>query len=674
MKQQFFRLAMLAVIASLLFSLTGCEKPQSELNLDTLKETAIVSGQILYDAGVNVNGSDYSVNRIVPVKDIEIYVEVNYSEYDINSATSDNKGKKIFETKTDSTGCYSIEIPVWSEGIKADIRMKEFTATKSEYLKMESGKPVFKTDLYVYSYTQNNVLLKPGRVEFFDRSKIMCTAKKLSPDAFGEQITIKGNVQIAYEKEYLEGAYKAGANTTINFNATYILEDGSPLEVNYGAQTNDNGDFKVTIPMQSRKQGFKLTITEEGLATTFTHYTAPGVKTTLKGAYKSSNIVTNLNWQNIMSVKEVDLNTIYLKFDPRYNHNLTFNPLPSEWFDGITSLSLPGWERYNGFTNTVTISGKMVFAEEIGFREGTFNNSFQTAILRVMYNDALRADNTLIIKTDAEGNFKFDLPASDDKEKISLFLLSIPNNDFKHYISPSQTMKVNGKYNFIVQNNNDAKWNELGTLYALFVPNTIPTNWDNNLAGWRVFNDKKVAKTIEANVLVPKENSYGIGTYVPANDILMEVTVEHGSSIEKYNTVVNNGKLNTTIYVDEDNTIPTIRITAGTKNEVNNFVHFTGKGTETKRLTGYYNDYKVGSNYYGWEGEKEEKRISWNKLGDIFLQFNPSTYEPTYTQDLTGWVKRPGKSAYKNITFKCNDASRNPIRYRCLYKSKQYDG
>lgn len=104
-----------SMLAAAAIALTGCNKDQTELEINYGK-TATVKGKVTFLQ----TGQEDKV-----AADIKVYAEIAYADL----VTTNNwlEGNKIFETKTDSEGKYSFELPVVDGGTTVNI----FTESKS---------------------------------------------------------------------------------------------------------------------------------------------------------------------------------------------------------------------------------------------------------------------------------------------------------------------------------------------------------------------------------------------------------------------------------------------------------------------------------------------------------------------------------------------------------------
>lgn len=638
------KLALFAAVSALAFA--GCKPEQSELDFNSLTEKAIVSGQIVYDAGVDTTSTDgYQVNHIKPVAQQPVYVEIPYSAFKTGA-----QGYKRFETQTDSKGRYSIEVPTKPAGIdQVQIRMQEFTAYKAEYLKMENGKPVFETHLYSYSYEPAAFTLKPGSIEFFDETEIRCTPTKVSLDELKESITLTGNIQLAEEAGYRKGVYRPATNMTVEFTAQYdgIQEANSTnlKQFTFGTTTDAQGNYTIKLPLKSYEDGFaSLKATVKNTGKEYTHYTAPNSTMALNGYYKGEDILASSQAiTNIVEGMGYEMPTMYLKFTPGFNNNLTIPTTPSTWTN-----NLAGWERYDGFNEYKTVTGKYLFGIEKSFGIGGWSNPMQEAYLTITYPTGSRESKSVYVNTDAEGNFSFDIPVKDATEAITLAYTAI--NDTKqhtHFLADGSTKVFIGKYNTSITTIKEigAEWNNMGETYYTFQPTGLSAvelsalQWNKDLAGWKKDKDKETVATLTANVYIPVETAYAEGKYVAANGYIMTITANSVS----YAAPVINGKFSVDILTTNVTEEPTITWSSAPIEGIKDYKHFAEYGKDPRILPGQYTRYQ-------WIGENEADRTAWNELGDVYYNFVPQATPDNWTawfKHIAGWVIRDAQHTTK---------------------------
>ena len=292
MKRDYLLSAMIAMSSCMAF--IGCNPEQSELSLDSITEKATVSGTFVYDAGVNMSDTVYTVSNYAPAAGHTVYLEIPYSEYwdnDGNSSSSSsgsgtstsqgNKGNKVYETVTNDAGEWSFEVPTVSEGIQATVRIQDFRRLRSEYVKMNGTTPEFKTSLYEYA-CDTTVSLRPGSVKILN---IDLKGTEVSDfEGFNQRITLKGTLLQAYESGYRQGAYKPAADMAVNFEVSY---KDMTTPVTFGATTDELGQYTLVLPLRSYEEGFQsLKITPKEAILSYEHFTAPGESVQLVGKYE----------------------------------------------------------------------------------------------------------------------------------------------------------------------------------------------------------------------------------------------------------------------------------------------------------------------------------------------------------------------------------------------------
>ena len=645
------------IATSGLLALVGCDPEQSELSLDSITEKAVVSGTFVYDAGVDISGTDYTVNKYAPVAGQKVYLEIPYSEYlgnDVSSAsmtsttgsggdsetdtdtpdTKENKGNKVYETVTDAEGHWAFEVPVKSAGINnVTVRMESFRALRSEYVKMDGATPVFKTTLYEYS-CDSTVMLKPGSVVIWDKS---LTGDKVSGfDGFDERITLKGNVQQAYESGYRQGAYKPAVNMTIDFEVTY---ENISEAVTFGTTTDEQGNYVITLPLRSYEEGFKkLEITPREVVSSYEHFTAPGKSVQLTGKYAIENngsIVGGNGKMNNFTEQEYTMRTMYITFDPEYNDGFNTTSKPATWpEDGATRA---GWLHTDAdYPQKVTVTGKCLFAVETGFCVGTYGNPYQEAYLNVQYSSRSKA---VYVNTDAEGNFSFELPVKNG-ENPQIIIGTLKKN-ITHYLNNGKTEARVGEYSEKASVDK-VSWNELGTVYNKFTPNN-EADWFDDLAGWVVDENLTQKNTITGTIYKAVETGFRNGTYQgAAYEPVMITITESGKATSFVGATDANGAYSIDVrmrYADEEPSSLVVRpaFAIPEKGEVplSNLTHYRKPGsTSTEEIDVSYGEGPAFTSYV-------EGISRWNNRGaDYYTVQSVSDEESVsnWSRNLAGWI------------------------------------
>ena len=361
-------------ITSLLF--VGCQEDQSEFSLESISDLATISGTVYYSTGVDTVGTDYTYDVLKPAAGRKIFVEIAYSQYKDGS-----EGTKIYETIIDENGHFSIQVPTKANGINATLRLEDFTANYTEYLKMEAGKPVFKTSLYRYSKSMNLTTLKPGACEFVDEEAIQYDRTSVSLDGYNESVTLTGTIHLAIETGYRQGEFVKAKEAAVEFQIDYgEAQNNQPVYFNFGTQTDENGNYSIKIPAKSLKEGFKIKnikVISIG-STAFTHWTSPTESGTLSGAYQLQDIVgTDKTLTNIIDEYPYELGDTYLFFTPYYNGDISTPANPINWNSNLAGWAF-GKQEFAGMEGTVTLSGSVLLATETAYGIGTYSKAIQT--------------------------------------------------------------------------------------------------------------------------------------------------------------------------------------------------------------------------------------------------------------------------------------------------------
>ncbi len=467
-------------VALSLFFFQGCTEEQSQLDLESIESVVTISGKAVYNIGIDAESSNYSLEITKPAAGRKVFVEVPYNQYKAGSV-----GNKIFETETDEHGDFSIEIPTTSTGITANLRLEVFTANFNEYKGMQDGQPVFKTELRKYETAVPPLAgLKPGAFNFPDHIEYNSTA--IDIEGFEEEITLSGNVQLAHETAYRVGAYQAAQSRTVELEIIYDPL-GTPQTEVYGTTTDANGNYNLTIPLKSFKDGFRINkISTLGFAKEgYTHYTKPGESTTLKGAYLTTNATGfPITLTNIIEGIPCDVGSQYLKFTPNYNNGLPAEAAPETWSD-----NLPGWAVVANSTKTLTIKGAVKLAVQVkNNTTSQWEAGWSAARNRNIVVNVNGSNYDFV--TDAAGEFSFTIPSATVPATRTISV--VPKDDevsvnFTHHpnVATDEESSIKGKYAYANNaNNKSVTKSEESNTYELeisakmfFIPNTAPTGW-----------------------------------------------------------------------------------------------------------------------------------------------------------------------------------------------------
>ena len=621
-------------ITSLLF--VGCQEDQSEFSLESISDLATISGTVYYSTGVDTVGTDYTYDVLKPAAGRKIFVEIAYSQYKDGS-----EGTKIYETIIDENGHFSIQVPTKANGINATLRLEDFTANYTEYLKMEAGKPVFKTSLYRYSKSMNLTTLKPGACEFVDEEAIQYDRTSVSLDGYNESVTLTGTIHLAIETGYRQGEFVKAKEAAVEFQIDYgEAQNNQPVYFNFGTQTDENGNYSIKIPAKSLKEGFTIkNIKVSGIGNTaFTHWTSPTESGSLSGAYQFQDIVgTDKTLNNIIDEYPYELGDTYLFFTPYYNGDISTPANPINWNSNLAGWAF-GKQEFAGMEGSVTLSGSVLVATETAYGIGTYSKAIQT--IKINGIPTKTANTTsLTLATDAEGKFSVQIPVSDPNTKVTTITVSLDNSSivtYTHYTKEGTQLLKDGSYSiYTTIKNPEADWTDLGVTYCKFNPSSsnTPATWHANLAGWERIQGYDLTAIVTGKLMFPQETAFATGNHIGAKDEMAEITVTYPTGIGNKTfvaPVAEDGSFNIAIPIKEEtDKFTTSFVTNGY--QTNTFKHFTSyNSSATSLLKGTYsNDVHAVT----------KKDADWTDVGTYYYKFTPTSAPTSWHANLAGWVK-----------------------------------
>ena len=127
-----------SMLAAAAIALTGCNKDQTELEINYGK-SAIVKGKVILNDGTSTTKAGAN---------IKVYAQIKYA--DLVTTNTTLEGTKTFETITDTEGKYQFELPVTDKGTNISIY--------TETVEVENG--------YYASKTGNANNCKPNIISY----------------------------------------------------------------------------------------------------------------------------------------------------------------------------------------------------------------------------------------------------------------------------------------------------------------------------------------------------------------------------------------------------------------------------------------------------------------------------------------------------------------------------
>ena len=661
MKKKFVHLFFAALT---MFSVVGCqEHEQSELDFGQIQDTAYVTGCITYSLGQDLTAIDsvtsgYVAEVIKPATGRKVYIDVPLSSYQAGA-----QGNKIFTGVVDEKGNVTIAIPVKSDGISgATMRYEEFTAERSEYLKMVDGQPVFETRMYKFetpAAMASRPTLLPGSNSIGEEAELRYEHTVIDMKAYAETAVFSGKLQLPYEVSYRVGAYKEAANCQVEIT----IQDGEDVEemtaakapkYTYGGVTNEAGEFAINLPVKNLRKGFH--ITEAKVVPLnggeFTHYVnAEGKSVQLAGAY-----TLRTDWvagTNIMDVAEVvegiecSVGECPLKFVPGYNNGIADKVQPDTWNENLAGWVF-GEKAFAGMAATAKIQGNIMLAKETGFAVGAYEASKQSVTIK---GNTAPYDKEFTVLTNAEGLFELEIPVEQEGVNPGITwtvdMVTPTSIAYTHYQAADKSVVYKeGTYSFYKKSRKvDAEWNELGTYHYKFAPTVEPETWSNNLAGWFVKENYNETATVTANLYLAHETAYAVGAYELAKGRRVSVTVEYSSETATLVAPVQaDGKFSITIPVESATSKYTVDNFTLLDAENDDFKHYTQDGN--KSIAGKYVQYKKVA---AEEGD-------WNNKWSIYYKFQPTsapeTWKDSNNEMLAGWYVNEDFEETTTVTAK----------------------
>jgi hypothetical protein len=317
--------------------------------------------------------------------------------------------------------------------------------------------------------------------------------KKINPDK-----TIKGQFLFSVEESYGIGKYEP-----LPFIVTISIDDdnnpGTPNR-SIAIKPDANGKISFDLPLKDELDQPDITVSTANFPSNeYVHYTEFG-KTDSR----------------LVSDKYTLYKYVYDKKDPEWNEKIGTRyykfaqatdegDLPSTFHK-----NLAGWfimcdgTDHTPYQASVKASGKAKLAYETGFLSGDWKAA-QGQVVNVTVDGS-----DVEILTDQQGNFKLDVPIKKEGFKATLGVSTtkkIKVDNFKHYVDASSTQLLSGEYSGESVTEDDAEWNEFGTVYYTFTPIAAekPAIWDKYckfIAGWTIYEaDWQTDITITAKVM-----------------------------------------------------------------------------------------------------------------------------------------------------------------------------
>lgn len=227
----------------------SCQKEQSELHLDTLPSTAVITGTVEYVVG-DYQLEDESVvsGYSLPAVGQTVMVTIPTSDY-----ADDAKGNQYFEAVTDDKGQYRIEIPISMDPLDATLSVLPFYAKKDfaqDDLSMVSIENALYNKVAVGDNT-DNLTVNLEQKKIYTANLVVSSDAEL-PVAFDQPVEIKGLATVEAwvrdndqdsDSEYY---WTAGTNVLEKREIT-VVASVNGTTITAITTTNNGGEYELTM-------------------------------------------------------------------------------------------------------------------------------------------------------------------------------------------------------------------------------------------------------------------------------------------------------------------------------------------------------------------------------------------------------------------------------------------
>lgn len=233
----------------------SCSKEQSSLDINSIPTKAIVMGKLCYDAGMDYVNNSY-VQLIKPVANQKITVMVSNEDL---SPDGTAEGYTIYETYSNESGDYKIEVPVTPKGTDVVVKPSTFTSKYSSFESVEelSSNIKFEEKEKEFSTTEDKLTLFPNDLEISDFNYTDLDREYIEKDKYIQTFRIYvgepyySSSQNVIVKDFKDVSGKNVIVTTSNGKS-------------YGARTNSYGYAEFNIPANFKVGDMKISAFVEG--------------------------------------------------------------------------------------------------------------------------------------------------------------------------------------------------------------------------------------------------------------------------------------------------------------------------------------------------------------------------------------------------------------------------
>lgn len=461
---------------AMLLLFTGCKSEDDGLTTDSFKTKAVLQGNVYYSLGQDFVEGKFLVDKRVKAAGKTIYLDVQSSEYKPGST-----GVITYTAKVDTAGNYTFTVPVKAQGsTTGTIRLEQFLGTRQVYDQMVAGVPAFKSEQAVFSFTKgislSNGSLKVENISYgFSPVDI--------PTTYKDYITLKGTLNLAYEKGFRDGALKAASGQSVEVSVNYP-ELGN---MHFGTAVDQNGNYSIQIPVSSRKNALNASVLAVGYVTNdYTFYASSTDQTKLKGVYACSGPKAISTLAGMSDIVEYTVDPMTMYFSPFV--------LPNAW----VGYNLAGWVQLDPtiYKYPVTLTGNVLAAIEKSYLVGDYSPLTGRTVKVTVNMGSGYVSQSYIVSTDNTGKYTVpvEIPLKNMNISVSVNTDTCGVSNYTHYMADGTSVQLNGWYKtscFDITNQ-PITISEFYTAYAIdnlyrvFQPADVSSvkNWSSNLFGW----------------------------------------------------------------------------------------------------------------------------------------------------------------------------------------------
>ena len=227
----------------------SCQKEQSELHLDTLPSTAVITGTVEYVVG-DYQLEDESVvsDYSLPAVGQTVMVTIPTSDYASNA-----DGNQYFEAVTDDNGQYRIEIPISMDPLDATLSVLPFYAKKDfaqDDLSMVSIENALYNNVAAGDNTRS-LTVNLEQKKIYTANLVVSSDAEL-PVAFDQPVEIKGLATVeAWVRDNDEDSdsqyyWTAGTNVLERREIT-VVANVNGTTITAITTTNNDGEYELTM-------------------------------------------------------------------------------------------------------------------------------------------------------------------------------------------------------------------------------------------------------------------------------------------------------------------------------------------------------------------------------------------------------------------------------------------